>query len=96
MRLGGSAGTTLTVGDCAGWIATSAGACRRWDVVHRGAARTSRGRPCAGGTCSRKAARTSWGQPYAGGIWLGGGGKDGGDGGVCQWDLLLRMQPAPR
>ena len=32
----------------------------------------------------------------AGGIWLGGGGKDGGDGSVWQWDLLLRMQPAPR
>ena len=23
-------------------------------------------------------------------------GKDGGDGGVRRWDLLLRMQPAPR
>ena len=31
---------------------------------------------------SRKAVRVSWGHPYAGGIWLGGGGKDGGDGGV--------------
>ena len=33
---------------------------------------------------SRKAARTSWGHPCAIGIWLGGGGKDGGDGGVCR------------
>ena len=32
---------------------------------------------------SGKAARMSWGHPCAGGIWLGGGGKDGGDGGVC-------------
>ena len=44
---------------------------------------------------SRKAARKSWGHPCAGGIWLGGGRKDGGDGGVCRWDLRLRMQPAP-
>ena len=34
---------------------------------------------------SRKAARTSWGQPYARRISLGGGSKDGGDGGVCRW-----------
>ena len=34
----------------------------------------------------------SWGPPCAGGIWLGGGGKDGGDDGV---GLLLRMQPEP-
>ena len=53
-------------------------AARRWDLVHRGAAITRRGRP------------------YAGGIWLGGGGKDGGDGGVRRWDLLLRMQSARR
>ena len=44
----------------------------------------------------RKAAGMSWGHPCAGGTLLGGGGEDGGDGGVCRWDLLLRMQPAPR
>ena len=27
----------------------------------------------------------SWCHPCAGGIWLGGGGKNGGDGGVCRW-----------
>ena len=64
--------------------------------VHRGAAITRRGRPSAGGIWFQESTRTSWGHPCAGGIWLGGGGKDGGDGGVCQWDLLLRMQPAPR
>ena len=41
----------------------------------------------------RGAAITS--HPCARGAWLGGGDKDGGDG-VCRWDLLRRMQPAPR
>ena len=38
---------------------------------------------------SGKAARMSRGHPCAGGIWLSGGGKDGGDGGVRRWDLLF-------
>ena len=61
-------------------------------------AMTRRGRPCAGGMVgfgSGKAARMSWGHPCAGGIWLGGGGKDGGDGGgVCA--QLVRFWRRPR
>ena len=66
----------------------------RWDLAHRGAAITRRGRSCAGGIWLEESSETELGSSVWRWDWRGGGGKDGDDGGVCRWDLLLRTQPA--